>query len=144
MKRSVKQGPVVIELAYEGKKVTGKMSMSGQDRPINADLDGPLFADGAGSSQSIAALPLAEGYSTVFLNFDIQKAKSKTMQLKVLGTESVTVPAGTFDSFKVEIASADGAEKQTLWVSKSPRKVVKIEAAMPQLGGAKMTSELEK
>lgn len=142
IKRSVKQGPVSIELAYEDKRVTGKMSMSGQERPINAELDGALFADGAGASQSIAALPLAEGYIVVFKNFDIQKAKAKTVQLKVVGSESVTVPAGTFDSFKVEVAATDGPDKQTLWVAKSPRKVVKIEATLPQLGGAKMTSEL--
>ena len=144
IKRSVKQGPVAIELAYAGTKVTGKMAMGGQDRPIEADLGGALFADGAGSSQSIAALPLADGYSVVFLNFDLQKAKGKTMQLKVIGSESVTVPAGTFDSYKVEISAADGPDKQTLWVAKSPRKVVKIEAVLPQMGGAKMTSELIK
>jgi dipeptidyl aminopeptidase/acylaminoacyl peptidase len=144
IKRTVKQGPVAIELAYAGTKVTGKMAMGGQDRPIEADLGGALFADGAGSSQSIAALPLADGYSVVFLNFDLQKAKGKTMQLKVIGSESVTVPAGTFDSYKVEISAADGPDKQTLWVAKSARKVVKIEAVLPQMGGAKMTSELIK
>ncbi len=144
IKRSVKQGPVAIELAYAGTKVTGKMAMGGQDRPIETDLGGALYADGAGSSQSIAALPLADGYTAVFMNLDLQKAKGKTMQLKVIGSESVTVPAGTFDSFKVEISAADGPDKQTLWVAKSPRKVVKIEAVMPQMGGAKMTSELIK
>ncbi|HNY39473.1 MAG TPA: prolyl oligopeptidase family serine peptidase [Bryobacteraceae bacterium] len=144
IKRSIKQGPVVIELTYDNGKASGKMTVSGQDRPIAVDLPGSVFADGAGSSQSIAALPLAEGYSAVFLNFDIQKAKAKPMQLKVVGSESVTVPAGTFDAFKVEVAATDGPDKQTLWVAKSPRKVVRIEAVMPQLGGAKMISELLK
>ena len=33
--------------------------------------------------------------------------KEKLLQLKVLGMERVTVPAGTFDSYKVELTSAD-------------------------------------
>ena len=144
VKRTVKQGPALIEIAFAGNKATGKMSVSGQDRPIDAVIEGALFADGAGSSQAIAALPLAEGYTAVFQNFDLQKSKAKTMQLKVLGSELVTVPAGTFDCFKLEVTATEGAEKQTLWVAKSPRKVVRIEASMPQLGGAKMTSELVK
>ena len=42
----------------------------------------------------------------------------KLMQLKVSGQESVTVPAGTFDAFRVEVTPADGgAEKTTLWIA---------------------------
>ena len=60
--RAVKQGPATINLAYAGGKLTGTMNVNGQERPISADLDGPLFADAAGAHQSIGRLPLAEGY----------------------------------------------------------------------------------
>jgi hypothetical protein len=64
-------------------------------------------------------------------------------QLKVLGSESVTVPAGTFDAYKVEILSADNdAEKQTVWIDKNSRKVLKISAVLPSLNGAILTSQL--
>jgi dipeptidyl aminopeptidase/acylaminoacyl peptidase len=143
LKRSVKQGPVSVEVEFKDGKATGKMSMAGNERPINADVGGPVFADAAGSNQVIAALPLAGGYTTMFRNFDFQSGKVKLLQLKVAGSEQVTVPAGTFEAFRLEIASADGgSEKQTLWVAKSPRKVVKVEATMPQMAGAKMTLEL--
>ncbi|MEJ7606647.1 MAG: hypothetical protein WKF37_10350 [Bryobacteraceae bacterium] len=33
----------------------------------------------------MASLPLGEGYTTTFRNFDIQKQKPKLMQLKVAG-----------------------------------------------------------
>jgi len=63
--------------------------------------------------------------------------------LKVLGTESVTVPAGTFDAYKVEVVAADNdADKQTIWIDKSSRKVLKISAVIPSLNGAVLTSEL--
>jgi len=96
LKRSVKQGPVVIDLDFAGNKASGTMSMNGQDRPIAVDLGGPLFADAAGAGQVIVCLPLAEGYSTTFRNFDVQAQKVKLFQLAVAGKEQVTVPAGTF------------------------------------------------
>jgi outer membrane lipoprotein-sorting protein len=64
-------------------------------------------------------------------------------QLKVLGSESVTVPAGTFDAYKLEIVAADNdADKQTVWIDKATRKVLKISAVLPNLNGAILTTEL--
>jgi dipeptidyl aminopeptidase/acylaminoacyl peptidase len=142
-KRSVEQGPVNIKLEFTDQKATGTMSMNGQDKPIAADLGGPLFASGAGGMESIGCLPLAEGYTTSFRNFDVQTQKEKLMALKVLGVESVTVAAGTFESYKVEVTSADGgADKQTMWIAKDSHKPVKLEASLASMGGATMTMEL--
>ena len=142
-KRSLKQGTVDIELAYAGDKATGTMSMNGQEKPIAADLGGPVFADAAGADQVIATLPLAVGYATTFRNFDVQTQKVKLQQLNVPATENVTVPAGSFDAFRVEITSPDGsADKKTLWVAKDSHKVVKVSAVIAAMGGAVMTEEL--
>jgi hypothetical protein len=119
------------------------MSMNGQDKPISTDLGGELFADAAGAHQVIACLPLAEGYSATFRNYDLQKQKAKLVQLKVTGTETVTVPAGKFDAFKIDITSADGGNDQTtLWIAKDSRQVLKVSAVMASMGGAIMTAEL--
>jgi dipeptidyl aminopeptidase/acylaminoacyl peptidase len=142
-KRNVTQGPVVIDLDFSGDKAVGKMSMNGQDRPVAVDLGGPLFADGPGADQAIASLPLAVGYSTTFRNFDFQTQKIKLLQLNVSGVETVTVPAGKFDAYRVEITSADGgSDKKTLWVSKDTHKVVKASAVVAAMGGAVVTQEL--
>jgi dipeptidyl aminopeptidase/acylaminoacyl peptidase len=142
-KRNVTQGPVVIDLDFSGDKAAGKMSMNGQDRPVAVDLGGPLFADGPGADQAIASLPLAVGYSTTFRNFDFQTQKIKLLQLNVSGVETVTVPAGKFDAYRVEITSADGgSDKKTLWVSKDTHKVVKASAVVAAMGGAVVTQEL--
>lgn len=142
-KRNIKQGPVTIVLEFSDNKASGTMSMSGQERPVSVDLGGPLFADAPGGLQSIGCLPLAEGYSTAFRNFDVQRQKEKLMELKVVGMESVTVPAGTFDSYKVELTSGDGgSDKQTLWIAKDSRKPVKVLATLDSMGGATMTMEL--
>ncbi|HEV3202450.1 MAG TPA: alpha/beta fold hydrolase [Bryobacteraceae bacterium] len=142
-KRSVKQGPISVTVDFAGGKATGNMSMNGQDRPVSADVGGELFADAAGAQQVIGCLPLADGYTTTFRNFDLQKQKTKLMQLKVAGTETVTVPAGKFETFKVEITSADGGSDQsTLWIAKDSRQAVKVSSVIAAMGGAKMTAEL--
>ena len=144
-KRTVKQGPIAIDLSFDGGKATGTITMGGQSKPVSADLGGPLFGDGPAASSSLAALPLADGYTTTFRNFDVQKQKVALKQLKVTGTEEVTVPAGTFKAFKLEITSAEGDPgSTTVWVATDSRKVVKVAATLPQMGGAKVTSELVK
>ncbi len=136
-RRLIKQGPMAIEMAVAPNKLSGFTNMNGQIKPIDVDPGGALFADGAGTFEVIASLPLADGYSFSFRNFDVQKQKPQIKQLKVLGSESVTVPAGTFDAYKVEILAADNdADKQTVWIDKRSRKVLKISAVLPNLGGA--------
>jgi len=141
--RYIKQGPATIEMNVAPNKVTGSTIINGQTTTIDVDPGGALFADGAGAFQVIASLPLADGYSLTFRNFDVMKRKSQMKSLKVLGTESVTVPAGTFDAYKVEVVAADNdADKQTIWIDKSSRKVLKISAVIPSMNGAVLTSEL--
>jgi dipeptidyl aminopeptidase/acylaminoacyl peptidase len=142
-KLNLKQGPVAVDLNFAGDKAVGNMNMNGKDQPISVDLGGPLFADAAAAKQSISCLPLAEGYSTTYRNFDVQKQKVKLMQLKVSGIDKVTVPAGTFDSYKVEISSADGGDdKETLWIARDSHKAVKESAVLASMGGAVLTQEL--
>jgi dipeptidyl aminopeptidase/acylaminoacyl peptidase len=142
-RRSIKQGPLTIEMDVAPNKLSGTTNMNGQSKPIDADPGGALFADGAGTFEVLASLPLADGYSLSFRNFDVMKQKPQIKQLKVLGTESVTVPAGTFDAYKLEIVAADNdADKQTVWIDKGSRKVLKISAVLPSLNGAVLTSEL--
>ena len=141
--RVYKQGPVVFDVDFKDNKATGSMSMGGPAKPIAADLGGDIFGDGAGGMDAIAALPLAEGYSASFRNMDLQKQKLELKNLKVVGVENVTVPAGAFEAYKVEITSADNeADKTTVWIAKDSRKVVKISAVLTQLNGAILTSEL--
>ncbi|MGI8958688.1 MAG: S9 family peptidase [Bryobacteraceae bacterium] len=141
-RRHVKQAQVAIDLTYDQGKATGTMMINGQAKAVQADLGGPLFADSAGSMQSIAALPLADGYRTTFRNFDLQSQKPKVMQLAVASSEDVTVPAGTFQAYKIEISSSKDAEKMTMWVAKTSKRTVKYQALLPQMGGATLTAEL--
>ena len=121
-KRSLMQGPVAIHVEFSSGDAVGTRNMNGEEQPISVELDGPLFGDAAGAYLVIGCLPLAPGYATAFRNFDLKKQKAKVMQIQVAGPESVTVPAGTFDAFRVELSSADGGpDKSTVWISKDTR-----------------------
>ncbi|HKQ77807.1 MAG TPA: alpha/beta fold hydrolase [Blastocatellia bacterium] len=142
-KRSVKQGPMTIEVEFKNDKATGSMDVGGGAKPIAAETGGALFADGPGTYQALASLPLVEGYAATFRNFDLQKQKGALKQVKVTGAEKLTVPAGDFETVKLEVTSAEGEPgKTTIWVAKDSRKVVKFVAVLPQMNGATLTSEL--
>ena len=127
--------PVAINLDFSGNKVIGTFtSASGQEKPVAVDLDGPVFVNEASADVTMGCLPLAEGYSTTFRSFDLEKLAlnpqashtERVVNLKVVGVERVTVPAGTFDSYKVELTSADsGSNKETVWIAKDSRTPVK-------------------
>jgi len=137
------QGPVVFDVNFKDNKANGSVTMNGQAKPIAADLGGAILGDGAGGFDVIAALPLAEGYAVSLRKFDLQTQKLVLKNLKVIDVESVTVPAGTFEAYKLEIVSADNeADKATVWIAKDSRKVLKISAVLPQFNGAILTSEL--
>ena len=143
-KRSVRQGPLAVDLAFAGNKASGTMSMNGQSKPVDVDLGGAIFADGAAAHAVIGTLPLAEGFQTTFRNFDVQKQKPTIKRLEVVGAEEVTVPAGSFKAWKVELTSAEGEPGQTtVWIAQDTRALVKTTATLPQMGGATMTSELQ-
>jgi hypothetical protein len=123
--------PVAINLEFNANKVAGTMKyVNDPDKPVMVDVGGPLFA---GPESWIGCLPLAAAYSTTFRSFDIDRfalnpQASNTIkleQLNVVGMERVTVPAGTFDSYKIELTSADGSKKETVWIAKDLRVLVK-------------------
>jgi dipeptidyl aminopeptidase/acylaminoacyl peptidase len=142
-RRTIEQGLLAVELDYRDGRVTGKLNMSGEVHAIEADLGGATFAEGAARLVVAGCLPLADGYSATFRNFDLETLKLKLMRLTVEGSEMVTVPAGTFETFKVEIVSAEGGPDQTTaWIAKDTRQPVKYSAVLPSAGGAVLTGEL--
>jgi hypothetical protein len=139
-KRSVVQRPFKMDYVVKDGRAVGKMELGGHLRPILVDLDGDLFADGAGRSAVVAALPLVDGYETSFRNLELPSLHIIAKRLKVVGSERVTVPAGSFNTFKVQISS-EGGEELTFWVAKSPRKTVKM---VTKSSEAVITTELLK
>jgi dienelactone hydrolase len=145
--RTMSGGGAKVEIEFGKTKVAGSVKMQGKKAAIDLEIGGRVFADGPGYAQVIACLPIDEGYTAVFRNFDLQKQKPKAMRLEVKESEEVVVPAGKFDTFRVEVTSADGGpDRSTVWVSKQGpeqgRQAVKFAMVMPDLAGARLEAEL--
>jgi hypothetical protein len=73
----------------------------------------------------VRALPLAQGYATRINSFLPVAGKMERVAVQVRRSESVTVPAGSFDSWVVELKSNDRTTKA--WVARRfPFPVVKF------------------
>ncbi|HEY9045629.1 MAG TPA: prolyl oligopeptidase family serine peptidase [Ohtaekwangia sp.] len=142
--RNIKQGPVTVDLNYTQEAVTGSMDMgNGKKNDINVKLENPIVIDGAGSDLVIARLPLKQDVPTIIEMLDVQTSQVKRYELKLAGTEKITVPAGSFDTYKITMNQVDGGEKTTFWISASDKNMIRTEAIVPQMGNAKMVAELK-
>jgi hypothetical protein len=63
----------------------------------------------------LRALPLADRYATRINSFVPILGRMDTFTVSVVGSEQVTVPAGTFTTYKVELSARD--HKTTAWFS---------------------------
>jgi hypothetical protein len=145
-RRDVSQGPATIEVEYGASEVTGVIR-AGQEMPISLALDAPAFGADAALETAVMAMPLEADYRTTVRAIEIgmqQRVRYHTVAVEQ--SESVTVPAGEFEVWKVAVEPIDGeGGGQTLWVKRGPpRVVVKSETLLPpQMGGAKVSAELQ-
>lgn len=119
---------VETHLTYEAGRVTGTAQEPGPAGVTASEVD-TTVASGTLDSEALQALvfalPLEEGASITVNSFDAAEGTVKPITVKVAGTEEITVPAGTFQAFKLDIT---GDEPLTVYVShESPRRVLKIE-----------------
>lgn len=131
--RRSSQGTEENDITFSEGKATGTAKVDGKSQVISADTGAPIFADGAGANFVIASLPLSNGYTTTLRNFDIRSQKVKAVDLRVTSTEKITVPAGTFEAFKIELATAEQkGNSKTLWVAKDTRSVLRVVMAFEE------------
>jgi hypothetical protein len=144
-RRTVKDGPMVLDLTFAGGQAKGTLSIANRaPAPVAVDTGGEIFGDGAGGYDALALLPLSEGYKASYRTLDELMQKAVTRQIAVVGSEEVKVPAGSFITWKAEISSEDLPGRITLWVAKDSRKVVKSLLTQPWMGGMRVTLELQR
>ncbi|MEZ5057137.1 MAG: prolyl oligopeptidase family serine peptidase [Saprospiraceae bacterium] len=144
--RMVLQNDVTMKYEYSDNKAIMSVMAAGDQQKFEHDLQGPLFAEGAGTKNVLARLPLEKGYSATYRNFDPQTQSVKVMMMEVVGVDKVKVPAGEFETFKIVMKPANGDPgEQNIWVTNDEkRRVVKTRAVIPEMNGAEMVSELLK
>jgi predicted Zn-dependent peptidase len=119
-----------IHLSYGGGRVKGKATTPQQNGPPQTIQIDTAIAAGTYDDNALAvvfpALPLAAGQTLNLSVFESGKGQVKVIQVKVSDGGTVIVPAGSFDSFKLDVTG--GQVPTTFYVSKAtPRRIVKIE-----------------
>ena len=145
LRRTVEQGPAKVELTFGDKAVKGNINLGGRQMPIDTKTEGQVLADGMPLHQALRTLPLESGYTATLSAFDVMSAAAKPYRVDVKAAESLQVPAGKFDAFRVELTPIDGNPGgSVVWIERAPpRRVLKAQAKMPaQAGGGTATTEL--
>lgn len=143
--RGAKQAGATVSVNFSKTAINGAINAQGRDMPLSSDLAAPVFGDGSALDVVLASLPLAAGYKTTLRTFDILSQSIKIMSLEVIGVEEVTVPAGTFEAFKVELKNMDAEPGGgTIFISTEGGHKVRSVMQLPAMvGGGTMTSELQ-
>jgi tetratricopeptide (TPR) repeat protein len=109
-----------VEAAYTGDQV--ELKSAGKTEVKKIDLEGVIY-DNEEAVQLMRRLPLEAKYSTTLRFLSSLAGSIVPVKLDVSGPESVEVPAGTFNCYKVELNI-----RQTFWYSADPnRYLVKFE-----------------
>jgi tRNA splicing ligase len=110
---------------YDKGKLTIQAKTADGDK--SATIDAPADSwDNDQSLVSIRALPLAEGYQFTYTNIVGASATALKTKITVLSKEQVTVPAGSFTAYKVEMDFGQG--KNYAWYDVNPpHHIVKYE-----------------
>jgi hypothetical protein len=120
-----------IHLVYAGGRVKGRAETpdprAGAPKVVEVDT---ALAEGTLDINAfqplVVALPLAEGATFTIGAFEASQNAVRTLSVKVTGTEQVTVPAGQFAVFRVEVTG--GSQPLVFYVTREPpRRLVKLE-----------------
>jgi hypothetical protein len=142
--REIKQGPMAVTLAFEGGKATGTAAMGGPAQPISADR--AVRSSPTAPPRSARRGAAAEGR----LHRHVPQLRRDEAQVLAQAGE------GDRDGGRHrpgrDVQGVEGrdqvrrrrAGEQTIWVDSTTRRVVKVSAALPEMGGAIATMELTK
>ncbi len=108
MSMSAMGNQMSAEYTFQGSSAHGHLE-GGKDGPkdVNVELVKGTVLSGA-LEFLIATLPLEEGASFSFPVLEAQGGQLSNADISVEGEEDVTVPAGTFSTWKVRVKSGDG------------------------------------
>ena len=129
----VQMGGMTAEthIVYDGLHATGQAQepdqQQGEVKTVQVDttlVEGTI--DGDMLPLLLPAFPLAEGASFTVHSFQSSADKVNVLTVKVAGVEDVTVPAGTFSTYRIEVTG--GEQPVTFFITRdTPRKIVKLE-----------------
>jgi hypothetical protein len=113
-------GRTALRLTFDSTSVAGTMRARGQTRSIEQSFGRPVLASTAHMEVGLATLPLGTGYTVQLPVFQLQQQTVTPTSVQVMGTDTVTVPAGSFETFVVEVTSQGPGPSGTYHVRQAP------------------------
>ena len=133
------RGPMALTLGFRADSIIGVVEAAGMSQPVRVANPRGALASDAVILLALSKLPLAAGWRGSLDMLNPQTGGVIPFAMRVTRSESVTVPAGSYDAWVVE-ANA-GPATTTFWVAKGGP-VVKVVATVPDLPGAQIESTL--
>ena len=132
---SVQGTPTKIDATYSNGRVKGSATTVSQAGPKSVTFDttvAPGTVDENAITALIPALPWSKTATFSIPVFSPGEGVAKTFTIKVTGTQSVTVPAGTFDTYVAEMSG--GQLPVMLYISTAqPYRVIKSAPVGPPI-----------
>jgi hypothetical protein len=119
--------PLTTNISVADGRAKGRAQDPGPTGVVRTTVDlevPPGTVDDEASAALILTLPLAEGYVKSFTSLGISPSEIRANTVMVQGKETVTVPAGTFETYRVLVHSKEDA---TMYVTTTaPRRTVMV------------------
>lgn len=120
------RGPFSMDITFTDTSASGEIKMRGQSTSVSQQFDSPTLAGGAHDLLALGTMPLEPGFSTSLQVFSPQQQTVRTARFEVTGTKTVETPAGTFETYVVDVTVGDDAMTGTVHLrTEAPHHVVK-------------------
>ncbi|TWT36931.1 hypothetical protein KOR34_18760 [Posidoniimonas corsicana] len=103
------------DAVYEKDKVV--ITLAGRSEPVTLESEGPLY-DNEQAAEMFRRLPLKEGFKTTPTVISSLTAMAIPLKLSVTKVETIEVPAGKFECFRLHIDDLN----QTFWIANDERR----------------------
>jgi hypothetical protein len=142
-----RSGGLMVDLTYTAASgttdVSGTVKTGGQAVSVSTRLEGPTLAGGVHDVIALGAMPLEPGFSTTLRVFFPQDRTTKRAEFEVTGTETVDTPAGSFDTYAVDLDVGDGYVTGTVHLRKTaPHYYVKWRTEVAAARGARTITQV--
>jgi len=134
-------GRMALTLTFDSMSVAGSLRAGGQARSMERTFDQAVLSSTPNMEVGLAALPLEPGYTVTLPVFHLQQQNVTPTTIRVTGTDTVTVPAGSFETYVLEVSPDGPGPAGTYYVrTATPHHVVQADLEITRPGGRTITA----
>ncbi len=120
------QNDFSLVTSYQNNVLTIKATTAQGEKDFTISV-APDSIDNDSVLMALRAFPLADGYTTSFNTVVGASALQIKSTLTVAGKETITVPAGTFETYKVTLGFGSGSDQITWYEVAAPHRLIQYD-----------------